>query len=99
MTSLLELSGKVTDKRYFDSDNGLVRLQKGLQMEAPLCSDIPQPGCNWAGISRQAALLVAFGPRSLLQIISTSLDGIAIGIKCSDRAGSQARFAVTVETG
>ena len=64
-----------------------------------LGGDIPQFGRNRAGISRQAALLVAFGLWSLFQVIGTLLDGIAIGIKRSDRAGIQARFAFTVETG
>ena len=76
-----------------------MRLQKSAQMETALSGNITQFGGDRAGISRQAALLVAFGVCSLSQVIGTALDVVTIGIKSTYRAGMQARFAVAVETG
>jgi hypothetical protein len=96
---LFNAGSKGPDKRSLCTRTGLLRLQKSAQVKTPLCGDVTQFGRNRAGISRQAALLVAFGLWRLLQVIEATLDRVPSDIKRSDRTAMQAGLAGAVQAG
>lgn len=79
--------------------SGLMCLQEGAQVEAPLGVDVAKFRGHRAGMAGQATTLMTIGLRGLPQIVSTAVDGIASGIERIDRTGMQTGFQLAGKAG